>query len=247
MKLILKRSIKKFNSTSLIAVLLILLIFLLLAISLDVSFSDIFRIKFSAGKLFSDIIITFLRVSITTLCAWICGIAVGFFLFQSNILKNLLLPIINLIRHISPFAWLPFAIIWFGLGEPSIFFVMFITLFFPTVIAVSEFFSTIPGEYIDEAQVCGASRSQLFFQIELPLILNNLLNLLRVIWGLGWSVIVAAEMLGVNSGLGFRLLDFRYLLKYPEMLIYLFVMGILGILFDKFLFFLIKSYKNKNH
>jgi NitT/TauT family transport system permease protein len=216
------------------AVLLILLIFLLLAISLDVSFSDIFRIKISAHRLLLDILITFLRVSITTLCAWICGIAVGYFLFQSNILSNLLLPTINLIRHISPFA-----------GEPSIFFVMFITLFFPTVIAVSDFFSTIPGEYIDEAQVCGASRSQLFFQIELPLILNNLLNLLRVIWGLGWSVIVAAEMLGVNSGLGFRLLDFRYLLKYPEMLVYLLVMGGLGILFDKFLFFLIKLYKNK--
>ena len=245
MKLILKRFISKCNSTSFFAVLLILLIFLLLAISLDVSFSDIFHIKFSAGKLFSDILITFLRVSITTLCAWICGIAVGFFLFQSNVLKNILLPTINLIRHISPFAWLPFAIIWFGLGEPSIFFVMFITLFFPTVIAVSEFFSTIPGEYIDEAQVCGASRSQQFFQIELPLILNSLLNLLRVIWGLGWSVIVAAEMLGVNSGLGFRLLDFRYLLKYPEMLVYLLIMGGLGILFDKFLYFLIKSYQKK--
>lgn len=239
------RFISKFNSSMVFAVLLILLIFLLLAISLDVSFSDIFQIKISASRLLFDILITFLRVSITTLCAWICGIAVGYFLFQSNILSNLLLPTINLIRHISPFAWLPFAIIWFGLGEPSIFFVMFITLFFPTVIAVSDFFSTIPGEYIDEAQVCGASRSQLFFQIELPLILNNLLNLLRVIWGLGWSVIVAAEMLGVNSGLGFRLLDFRYLLKYPEMLVYLLVMGGLGILFDKFLFFLIRLYRNK--
>lgn len=245
MKSTLKRFINRFNSTSVFAVLLIFLIFLLLAISLDVSFPDIFRINISAHRLLSDILITFLRVCITTLCAWICGIVVGYYLFQSNVLKNLLLPTINLIRHISPFAWLPFAIIWFGLGEPSIFFVMFITLFFPTVIAVSEFFSTIPKEYIDEAQVCGASRSQLFFQIELPLILNNLLNLLRVIWGLGWSVIVAAEMLGVNSGLGFRLLDFRYLLKYPEMLVYLLVMGILGILFDKFLFFLIKSYQKK--
>ena len=240
-----KRFISRFNNTSVFAVLLIFLIFLFLAISLDISFPDIFRIKISAHRLLSDILITFLRVSITTLCAWVCGVVVGYYIFQSNILKNLLLPIINLIRHISPFAWLPFAIIWFGLGEPSIFFVMFITLFFPTVIAVSEFFSTIPGEYIAEAQVCGASQSQLFFQIELPLILNNLLNLLRVIWGLGWSVIVAAEMLGVNSGLGFRLLDFRYLLKYPEMLVYLLVMGILGILFDKFLFFLIKSYQKK--
>ncbi len=242
-----KRFINRFNNISFFAVLLIFLIFLLLAISLDISFTDIFRIKIPAYRLLSDILITFLRVSITTLCAWICGIAMGYFLFQSSVLKNLLLPTINLIRHISPFAWLPFAIIWFGLGEPSIFFVMFITLFFPTVIAVSEYFSTIPGEYIDEAQVCGASRSQLFFQIELPLILNSLLNLLRVIWGLGWSVIVAAEMLGVNSGLGFRLLDFRYLLKYPEMLVYLLIMGGLGILFDKFLYFLIKSYTKKNY
>ena len=68
--------------------------------------------------------------------------------------------------------------------------------------------------------------------MELPLSFISFLNLFRIIWGLGWSVIIAAEMLGVYSGLGFRLLDFRYLLQYPQMLIYFVVMGSVGILFD---------------
>ncbi len=122
---------------------------------------------------------------------------------------------------------------------------MFITLFFPTLIAASASFSNLPREYLDEGHVLGATQFQIFRHIELPLTFTSLLNLFRIIWGLGWTVIIAAEMLGVNSGMGFRLLDFRYLLKYPEMLIYFIVMGFTGIIVDSILKKIVKIYKNK--
>ena len=120
---------------------------------------------------------------------------------------------------------------------------MFITLFFPTLIASISTFSDIPSEYLDEAQVSGANQFQIFFRIELPLIIGSLFNLFRIIWGLGWATIIAVEMLGVNSGLGFRLLDFRYLLKYPDMLFYVIIMGTIGIFIDYLLRIFIEKIK----
>ncbi len=225
--------------------LLVILLFIGLACSLGISLNDILKSRLSLNLLLQDFIFSFLRVTIIATFAWITGILVGYLLHFSQVINDLLLPIINFIRHISPFAWLPFAIIWFGLGELPLTFIMFITLFFPTLIAASASFSNLPREYLDEGHVLGATQFQIFRHIELPLTFTSLLNLFRIIWGLGWTVIIAAEMLGVNSGMGFRLLDFRYLLKYPEMLIYFIVMGFTGIIVDSILKKIVKIYKNK--
>ena len=237
--------ISKLNRSRILGGLLVLLFFIILAFSLGISLNDILENRISIILLFKDLIISFLRVTIIAIIAWITGILGGYMLHSSALVNNLFLPIINFIRHISPFAWLPFAIIWFGLGEGPVTFIMFITLFFPTLIAASGSFSSLPYEYLDEGNVLGASQLQMFIHIELPLTLPALLNLFRIIWGLGWTVIIAAEMLGVDSGMGFRLLDFRYLLKYPEMLIYFIIMGFTGIIVDSVLKVLIRSYNKK--
>jgi len=237
--------ISKLNRSKIWGGLFVFIFFIILAFSLRISLNDILESRISISLLLSDLVISFLRVTIIAIIAWIIGILGGYLLYYSKSLNNLFLPIINFIRHISPFAWLPFAIIWFGLGEGPVTFIMFITLFFPTLIAASGHFSSLPHEYLDEGHVLGASPLQMFLYIELPLTLPSLLNLFRIIWGLGWTVIIAAEMLGVSSGMGFRLLDFRYLLKYPEMLIYFIIMGFTGILVDSFLKIIINSYNRK--
>ncbi|MFC1898328.1 ABC transporter permease [Candidatus Cloacimonadota bacterium] len=218
---------------------------LLLAVSLEIDFTDFLSQKITISTILTDLIYSFLRVSITTIVAWIVGIICGYVLFSNQFFSSLFLPLINFIRHISPFAWLPFAIIWFGLGEGSVAFVMFITLFFPTLIAASELFASIPHEYLDEANVSGASQFQIIRFVLIPLNLVGFINLFRIIWGLGWSVIIAAEMLGVNSGLGFRLLDFRYLLQYPQMLLYFIIMGCFGIFIDALLKRAVETMKRK--
>ncbi|MDP8204104.1 MAG: ABC transporter permease subunit [Candidatus Tenebribacter mawsonii] len=235
----------KLNKSKILGGFLVLIFFIILAISLGISFREILGNRTSVSLLFSDLFISFWRVTIVAIIAWITGVIGGYLLYHSTSINNMFLPIINFIRHISPFAWLPFAIIWFGLGELPIIFIMFITLFFPTIIAASNHFSNLPHEYLDEGHVQGASQLQMFLHIELPLALSSLLNLFRIIWGLGWTVIIAAEMLGVNNGMGFRLLDFRYLLKYPEMLIYFIIMGFTGIIFDSILKKVINQYDRK--
>ena len=148
------------------------------------------------------------------------------------------MPAINFFRQISPFAWLPFSIIWFGLGEYPIFFVIFITLLFPIIIAAEEIFSRITREIREEAEVAGASRFFLFRRIYLPLSIPSLINLFRIMWSLGWTSIIAAEMLGVSQGLGFRLLEFRYLIQHDKMFFYLLILGLIGVSSD----FLIRTW-----
>lgn len=215
-----------------LAVLVFCFILLLLNITLSISLKDWQQMKISLWQVSEDLLISFLRVSISTFIAWFLGIPAGFLLHKWYRARNIFLPFINFVRHISPFAWLPFAIFWFGLGEDSVAFVMLITLFFPTVIITLTHFASIPKEFVEIADVMGANRFQIFRYIELPLSLVHFLNLFRVIWGLGWSVIIAAEMLGVKNGMGYRLLDFRYLMQYPEMLIYLIILGGVGIVID---------------
>ena len=121
----------------------------------------------------------------------------------------------------------------------------FITLFFPVVIASIQIFSGIPKEIQDETKVSGAGLFQIFWKVELPMSASGLINLFGIIWALGWTTIIAAEMLGVRSGLGFRLLDFRYLLQYSQMLIYLIFMGCVGVFVDVFLKKINEKYQNR--
>jgi ABC-type nitrate/sulfonate/bicarbonate transport system permease component len=211
---------------------LLLLLVLLLMYSMETGFRELLATEISGDLLVNDIISSFLRVTLATLAAWISGIIIGYLMYNFKVLFDLLIVAVNFVRHISPFAWLPFAIIWFGLGEAPISFILFITLFFPTLIAAMSTLAGIPREFLEEAQVLGASRYQIFRKIQLPLALKDLINTLRIIWGLGWTTIIAVEMLGVNNGLGFRLLDFRYLMNYSAMIIYIIIMGTIGVIVD---------------
>lgn len=173
------------------------------------------------------------RTLAACLAAWSGACLLGYALWARPLLDRLLLPLINFVRAIPPLAWLPFAILWLGLGEAPIFFILVVALFFPSLVAARDAYAQIDRDVVDEARVLGADGWRLFTRVMLPLALPALVTLLRVVWALGWGTVVAAEMLGVESGMGFRLLDFRYLIKYPPMLVYLTVMGLVGIGTDR--------------
>lgn len=215
--------------------LLIIIMLLILVYSLDLSIVSLISIRTPLTVIVTDLIYSFARVTIITLAAWIIAIITGACINTFPVVRQLTFPLVNLLRHISPFAWFPFAIIWFGLGEYPIAFVLFITLFFPALITAVEVFANIPGEFTDEAKVCGADIFQQFYYIEMPIGLTQLMNLFRVLWGVGWTMVIAAEMLGTAKGLGYRLLDFRYLLHYEEMIVYIAVMGLVGVAVDEVL------------
>ncbi len=182
--------------------------------------------------LLHDILLTFFRVVSATLISFITAIVLSLLLQKYSTVYRVSLPLMNFFRQISPLAWLPLAIIVFGLSELAVGSILFVALFFPAVIMCLELFRSLPREIIEEARVSGAHGWDLIRHIKLPLAAEGLLNILRILWGVGWSTVIAAEMLGVSAGLGFRILDFRYLLEYKKMLIYIIVIGLIGVITD---------------
>jgi NitT/TauT family transport system permease protein len=204
-----------------------------LAAALGVSVADLAALRVNLPRLLADLAASFARTGVAVGAAWLAGIAGGYVLHARPLARQLALPLVNFLRSVSPFAWLPFAVVWFGLGEAPVAFVLMVALVFPALVAAADAFANLDREYVDEALVLGAGRWRMLHDVKLPLAASALLSLLRVLWGLGWSTVVAAEMLGVDSGLGFRLLDFRYLVQYPPMLVYVAVMGLVGIVVDQ--------------
>ena len=225
------------------SLLLIAGLILAMAVACGLDFSFYHEIRLSFTVLAGDLLLSFLRVTSVSIAVWSLAVIVGKVYQASRKFYLITHETIHFLRHISPFVWIPFAIIWFGLGEAPVVFVLFVSLFFPAVFMIKEIFNKIPHEYIDEAQVCGSTSFQQFFLIELPVCSDELVNVFRIVWGMGWSIIIAVEMLGVQSGLGYRLLDFRYLLKYPEMIIYIIVMGVFGIIINQLILFTVRRMK----
>ncbi|PKN74070.1 MAG: hypothetical protein CVU50_00400 [Candidatus Cloacimonetes bacterium HGW-Cloacimonetes-3] len=182
-----------------------------------------------ASMLLNDIVITSLRVLVWTLLSWVLGVGIGFACYRNKIFGILAMPVVNFIRHISPFCWLPLIILAAGIGEVSVGITLLISLTFHAVIVSLEMLRSLPRIVLEQARLDGASGWALFSQIELPVCISGIVDIFRVLWGVGWSVVIAAEMLGVSSGMGYRLLDFRYLLRYKEMLVYIVIIGCIGI------------------
>ncbi len=180
----------------------------------------------------SDSLLTISRIAVAALISWLTAITTGLLLAKYRLLYKVFLPVLNFFRQISPIAWLPFAIIVFGLGELPIQFVLITAMYFPAVLMVYEALHLFPRDILEEAKCSGAHGLQLIWQIEIPVILPQLIDIFRILWAVGWSTVIAAEMLGVSQGLGFRLLDYRYLLAYQPMLVYLAVIGSIGVFSD---------------
>src|SRR5262249_45610514 len=119
-------------------------------------------------------------------------------------------PLIQLLRPISPIAWIPMAIVWFGITESAPVFLIFYASLFPIVVSATAAVRNIQTVYVRAAQNFGLSRWQMFRRVILPATLPQLLTGLRISLGIAWLVVVAAEMIVNNpkaGGLGFLIID----------------------------------------
>ena len=110
--------------------------------------------------------------------------------------------VLELLRPIPPIAWVPISILWFGLGNSSAWFVVFLGAFFPIFIQVAHAFSSCPTEYLDVARSYRASSWQTFWWVRLPAASPEIAQGLRVGLGVAWTSVIAAELVGVQQGLG---------------------------------------------
>ena len=142
-------------------------------------------------------------------------------------------PIFQMLRPISPIAWIPIAILWFGVGNVSPIFLIFIASVFPMVVQTTVGVHTIEKRYLRAAANFGVSRATLFRQVVFPAVLPQVIVGMRIGLGVAWLVVVAAEMIALRSGLGYLIIDSRNAgNRYDLVIAGMIIIGLIGLLLD---------------
>lgn len=187
------------------------------------------------GRLFDDLIASLFRVTTGFALAVGLGLPLGLVLGGRARARFALLPAVNFFRNLSPLAWIPFAILWFGIGDVPAIFLIFMASFFPIVLATIAAVANVPAVYFRVARNYGYSGTRLLTRATLPAIAPQVITALRVTAGLAWVVVVAAEMIAGRDGLGFAVWDARNGLRMDLLVSGMIVIGLIGVLIDRVL------------
>jgi NitT/TauT family transport system permease protein len=142
-------------------------------------------------------------------------------------------PVMQILRPISPIAWIPVAIIFFGIGDDAAIFLIFLGAFFPIVVACINGVANVPSVYRRAGRNFGLTPPQLLARVLFPAALPQILMGLRIALGIAWLVVVAAEMIAVESGLGFLVIDSRNSGKrYDLVVAAILIIGLIGLILD---------------
>lgn len=174
-----------------------------------------------------------LRVASGYGVAVLLGIPIGLVLGWFPPLARAFAPLIQMLRPISPLAWMPLAIIWFGIGNTAPVFLIFLASFFPIVVATMNGVGGVPLMYVRAARNFGLGAAELLRRVIFPAILPKLITGLRLGLGIAWLVVVAAEMIAVDSGLGYLIIDARNAGKRYDLVVAgMFMIGLIGLVLD---------------
>ena len=173
-----------------------------------------------------------LRVLAGLFAAFVLSLGIGLAVRYLPVLGKLTLPIVNLLAPVSPVAWLPVAILIFGIGDAPAVFLVFIALFFIMTLATLRLIDGVPASYINVARIMGATRAQIFLQVILPAILPGLFIVLRLNLFAAWMMLLIAEAVGVGSGLGLVVMVARTTFNAQLAFFTMAVIGLVGFALD---------------
>jgi NitT/TauT family transport system permease protein len=173
------------------------------------------------------------RVALGFCLAAVAGVPLGLALGWYPALNQVVNPAVQLLRPISPIAWIPVAILFFGVGDKAAVFLIFLAAFFPIVVACVAGVSNVPSIFRRAARNFGLSPLQILARVVFPAALPQILVGLRIALGVAWLVVVAAEMLAVDSGLGYLVIDSRNSGKRYDLVVgAMLVIGLIGLALD---------------
>ena len=185
------------------------------------------------GLLLKHVVASLFRVTYGYLLAAALAIPVGMLMGWFATAHTLLNPLVQGLRPISPIAWIPLAILWFGVGDLSPIFLIFLSSFFPMVVGTAAGVMTIDKKLLRAATNFEFTGFRLFRSVVLPAALPQIVIGMRIGLGVAWLVVVAAEMIAVNSGLGYLIIDSRNAgNRYDLVVAGMVTIGVLGFLLD---------------
>ncbi len=190
------------------------------------------------GLLLKDVTASVIRVTIGFLIASGIGIVVAVILARWEIVSYYVSPIIELIRPISVIAWIPVAILWFGLGDKPAWFIIFLGSFFPIFTNTYVGIRSIAHIHVQAAECLGASKWLFITRILFPSALPYILTGMRIGLGVGWMCVIAAEMIAATSGLGYMIQLARVLIETEKVIGGMIVIGCVGFAMNHFMLYL---------
>jgi NitT/TauT family transport system permease protein len=185
------------------------------------------------GLLMKYVVASLFRVTWGFLLAAVLGIPIGLTIGWYRRAEMAFNPILQILRPISPLAWIPIVILWFGVGDLAAISLIFIGCFLPLILTAISAVQRIPAVYINAGRNFGLGPAGLVFRVLYPAVMPQLVIGLRITLGVAWLVVVAAEMIAVNSGLGFLIVDARNAgNRYDLVVAGMVLIGVIGLLLD---------------
>src|SRR5689334_8827670 len=185
------------------------------------------------GTLWQHIGASLMRVGAGFGLAVCVAVPLGLWMGWVRAAYHTLNPVFQILRPISPIAWIPIAILWFGVGNASPIYLIFISSVFPMVVQTTAGVHTIEKRYLRAAENFAVSRRTLFKQVVIPAVLPQVLVGMRIGLGVAWLVVVAAEMIALRSGLGYMIMDSRNAgNRYDLVIAGMIIIGLIGLSLD---------------
>ncbi|NET34607.1 MAG: ABC transporter permease [Cyanothece sp. SIO1E1] len=178
-----------------------------------------------------NLLISLRRVSIGYIGASLLAVPLGILIGISPVAYKAFNPYVQLLKPVSPLAWLPLGLYILRDSEQTGIFIIFISSMWPTLINTAFGVASVDKDYLDVANTLGASRLRTIFKVIIPAALPNIVSGLRISMGIAWLVIVAAEML-LGTGLGYFIWNEWNNLYIPNILVTIFIIGLVGLALD---------------
>lgn len=185
-----------------------------------------------SGELPQDLWASFYRVLIGVLIGGGLALPIGLLMGASRRVYEYLNPLIQVLRPIPPIAYIPLAILWFGLGNPPAVFLIALGAFFPILMNTIVGVRSVDSIYIRAALNLGAKPLTMFVKVIVPAAMPYILSGIRIGIGTGFICMIVAEMIAVNNGLGYRILEAREYLWSDKIIAGMFTIGLLGLAID---------------
>lgn len=185
------------------------------------------------GEIFHHTAASLSRVVIAWALAAVVAVPLGLAMGRWRWLERIIDPVVELFRPISPLAWIPLAILWFGIGETGKVFIIYVATFFPILLNTISGVKGVDPVLIRAGQALGCDDERLIFQkVILPAAMPTIVVGFRISFGTGWAAIIAAELVAAQSGLGYLIADGMEILRSDLVLVGMAVIGVLGVLID---------------
>lgn len=182
------------------------------------------------GTLWTNLSASLIRVGVGYLSAAVVGLTLGFLCGWSKVLSDILRPVVEALRPIPPLAWVPIAILWFGLGDSAAYFLVFLGCVFPMFFGAYTAVRSLDSNQLNAALCLGAGRWMLFRDVLIPASLPIVMPNLRLALGIGWMCVVTAELIAAQTGLGYLIQQSRMVFQINNVVAGMVVIGIVGYL-----------------